>query len=162
MEDVKEAKAGEIFALFGVECASGTTFTKVNDKEIVSCSSMFVPDPVLSLSLTPKSKKTNERMLKALNRFRREDPTFHFSIDIESEELVISGMGELHLQIYCERLKREYKIDCEIGKPIVNYRESINQEIDFHYLHKKQTGGAGQYAKIMGKIEPLLDIQEEQ
>lgn len=97
MEDIKEASAGDIFAIFGIECASGTTFIKNPEKGIKSCFTMFVPEPVLSLSLRPKSKKSNDKMLKVLVRFRKEDPTFHFSIDAESEELIISGMGELHL-----------------------------------------------------------------
>jgi elongation factor G len=168
MEDIKEASSGDIFALFGIECASGTTFIKqknVNSKQptqMISLSSMYVPDPVLSLSLYPKSNKNSEKLIKALKRFMREDPTFNFNIDTESEELVISGMGELHLQIYVERLRREYKIECDIGQPIVNYRETLTGPVSFDYLHKKQSGGAGQFAKVIGNISPMLDIAEEQ
>ena len=162
MKDIESAEAGEIFALFGVECASGTTFIKDERSNMISLSTMFVPDPVLSISITPKNKSTSANLQKALKRFQREDPTFVYNIDGESDELIISGMGELHLQIYCERLKREYKIDCTVGKPIVNYREAILDKIDFSYLHKKQTGGAGQFAKIIGYAEPLKNFGDKE
>lgn len=161
MKDIESAEAGEIFALFGIDCASGTTFIKEERKEIISLSTMFVPDPVLSISIAPKQKSTSANLQKALKRFQREDPTFIYNIDNESEELIISGMGELHLQIYCERLKREYNIDCTIGKPIVNYREAILEKINFNYTHKKQTGGAGQFAKISGFVEPLKPFSDK-
>lgn len=109
MIDIKEAKAGEIFALFGVECDSGTTFVK-NNEEKVTLQSIFVPDPVVSLSLKPNKKGAINNIKKALDKFRREDPTFQYTYDEESDQMVISGMGELHLQIYCERLKREFNI----------------------------------------------------
>ena len=160
MEEVAEVGAGEIFALFGVDCASGTTFIKDEKEKVINLSTMFVPDPVLSLSLRPKSKKANDKLQKALKRFQREDPTFTFNFDAESEELQISGMGELHLQIYCERLKREYEIEVEIGAPTVNYRETVLSKIDFNYLHKKQTGGAGQFARVIGYFEPIYNIQD--
>jgi elongation factor G len=90
-----------------------------------------------------------------LNRFQREDPTFTVSHNQESEEIIISGMGELHLFVYCERIKREYDVDIAIGNPTVNYRETIGSKAQFNYLHKKQTGGAGQYAKVIGYVEPI-------
>ncbi|KAI9298688.1 translation elongation factor G [Neoconidiobolus thromboides FSU 785] len=152
MEDVDRVGAGEICALFGIECASGDTFTdgKVN----LSMTSMFVPDPVISLSLTPKTKDTGS-FSKALNRFQKEDPTFRVHLDAESKETIISGMGELHLDIYVERLKREYGVDCVTGKPQVAFRETITQKAEFNYTHKKQTGGSGQFGRVIGYIEPI-------
>lgn len=160
MQDISEVEAGDIFALFGVECSSGTTFIKDEKDKVINLSTMFVPDPVLSLSIRPKSKQANDKLQKALKRFQREDPTFSFNFDAESEELQISGMGELHLQIYCERLKREYDIEVEIGAPTVNYRETVLSKIDFNYLHKKQTGGAGQFARVIGYVEPIYNITD--
>lgn len=148
MEDVDEVYAGEICATFGVDCASGDTFT---DGELkYTMSSMFVPDPVISLSISPKTKDTN--FSKAINRFQKEDPTFVVKFDPESKETIISGMGELHLEIYVERMKREYNVECVTGKPQVAYRETITSEVPFDYTHKKQSGGAGQYAKVMGNL----------
>ncbi|CAG8542854.1 2479_t:CDS:10 [Paraglomus brasilianum] len=151
MEDVDEVGSGEICALFGIECASGDTFT---DGSIAyTMTSMFVPEPVISLSIAPKAKES-ANFSKALNRFQREDPTFRVSIDPESKETIISGMGELHLDIYVERMRREYNIDCVTGKPQVAFRETITKPAKFEYTHKKQTGGAGQYGKVVGHIEP--------
>src|SRR5947209_4759757 len=116
--------------------------------------SMFVPDPVISLSIAPKIKDSTN-FSKALNKFQREDPTFRVSYDTESKETIISGMGELHLEIYVERMRREYNVDCNTGKPQVAFRETITQRAEFSYTHKKQTGGAGQYAKVIGFIEPM-------
>ncbi|KAK9453478.1 P-loop containing nucleoside triphosphate hydrolase protein [Dipodascopsis uninucleata] len=152
MEDVTEVHAGEICATFGVDCSSGDTFT---DGSIsVAMTSMFVPEPVISLSIAPKSRD-NGNFSKAINRFQKEDPTFRVKFDSESKETIISGMGELHLEIYVERMKREYSIDCVTGQPQVAYRETILQEVDFDYTHKRQSGGAGQYAKIMGSVKPI-------
>ncbi len=152
MEDITEADAGDIIALFGVECFSGDTFT--DGRSNVAMSSMFVPEPVISLSLTPKDNRSGEQMSKALGRFVREDPTFRTHVDPESSETIISGMGELHLEIYVERMKREYGAEVETGMPQVAYRETISSRADFDYTHKKQTGGAGQYGKVAGFIEP--------
>ncbi len=113
-----------------------------------------MPEPVMSLTIKPKKQAQLEVFLKALNRFQREDPTFVVKQNAESEEIIISGMGELHLFIYCERMKREYDIDLQVGNPTVNYRETIMNKASFNYLHKKQSGGAGQYAKVVGYIEP--------
>ena len=159
MEDINETEAGDIFVLFGVQSASGDTLTTPNISGKVSLSSMFVPSPVISLQINPKNKQQIEKMTKAFNKFKREDPTFHVDIDQESEEIIISGMGELHLQIYVERLKREFDVDCEVGKPTVNYRETLSSKVEFNYLHKKQTGGAGQFARVIGHMVPLS--QEE-
>lgn len=161
MEEIDRAEAGDIFALFGTECSSGDTFISKEKEGIVSLSSMHVPDPVLSLTVTPKKKEGIDKLQKALKKFCREDPTFHFNVDSESEQLIISGMGELHLEIYAERLKREFEIPVEIGTPSVNYRETLTSKVEFNYLHKKQTGGAGQFARIIGYIEPIFDVYNQ-
>ena len=161
LEDIDEIGAGDIFALFGIDCSSGTTFTKMDKGGEISLSSMFVPDPVLSVSIKLKDKKKSEKLQKAMKRFNREDPTFTFNVDSESEELIISGMGELHLQIYAERLKREFEIDIELGAPTVNYRETISAKTAYNYLHKKQSGGAGQFARVIGYLEPINDLAEK-
>jgi elongation factor G len=116
---------------------------------------MHVPDPVMSIAIKPKKQDQLDLFLKALNRFQREDPTFIMQQNEESEEIIISGMGELHLFVYCERMKREYDIDLIVGNPTVNYRETVGSRAEFNYLHKKQSGGAGQYARVVGYIEPL-------
>eukprot|EP00239_Pterosperma_sp_CCMP1384_P004735 CAMPEP_0197854974 /NCGR_PEP_ID=MMETSP1438-20131217/25708_1 /TAXON_ID=1461541 /ORGANISM="Pterosperma sp., Strain CCMP1384" /LENGTH=693 /DNA_ID=CAMNT_0043469923 /DNA_START=326 /DNA_END=2407 /DNA_ORIENTATION=+ len=153
MQDIQSASSGDIVALFGVDCASGDTFT--DGKVKLSMTSIKVPEPVMSLAVAPKSKDGQANFSKALNRFTREDPTFTVKLDPESSETIISGMGELHLEIYIERMKREYKIDVTSGKPRVNFRERVNNRANFNYVHKKQSGGQGQYAKVMGYIEPL-------
>lgn len=152
MEDISEAHAGDIVALFGVDCFSGDTFTDGGCN--YSMSSMFVPDPVISLSITPRDGKSDTNMSKALNRFVREDPTFRSHVDPESGETIISGMGELHLDVYVERMKREFGAEVETGMPQVAYREAISTRAAFDYIHKKQTGGAGQYGRVAGFIEP--------
>ncbi len=152
MEDIISAGAGDIVALFGIDCASGDTFT--SGELDVTMSSMFVPKPVISLSVKPKDNKAMENMAKALNRFVKEDPTFQTFVDPETNDTIIKGMGELHLDIYVERMRREYKVELETGAPQVAYRESISQSANFDYTHKKQTGGAGQYGRIAGMMEP--------
>lgn len=152
MEDVNEIGSGEICATFGIDCASGNTFTDGTLK--YSMSSMYVPDAVVSLSINPKSKDSTTNFSKALNRFQKEDPTFRVKYDSESKQTVISGMGELHLAIYVERMKREYNVDCTTGKPQVAYRESITVPANFDYTHKKQSGGAGQFARVAGTLSP--------
>ncbi len=152
MEEVTEVGAGEICAVFGVECASGDTFT---DGQLgYSMTSMFVPEPVMSLSIKPKNNNHLPQFSKAIARFQREDPTFRVHFDGESEQTIISGMGELHLEVYVERMRREYKVDCETGQPQVAYRETINRRVNFDHLLKKQTGGAGDYARVVGWMEP--------
>lgn len=153
MEDIEEAPAGDIVALFGVDCASGDTFTdgKIN----VAMSSIFVPDAVISLAVEPKEKSTAANFTKALQKFRKEDPTFRVHRDEESNETIISGMGELHLEVYIERMKREFNCEVIAGQPQVAYRETIGAAAPYDYTHKKQTGGAGQFAKVVGTIEPL-------
>ncbi|KAF6147097.1 hypothetical protein GIB67_036816 [Kingdonia uniflora] len=153
MKDIQEAHAGQIVAVFGVDCASGDTFTDGSVRYTMT--SMNVPEPVMSLALSPVSKDSGGQFSKALNRFQREDPTFRVGLDAESGQTIISGMGELHLDIYVERIRREYKVDATIGKPRVNFRETVTQRATFDYLHKKQTGGQGQYGRVCGYIEPL-------
>ncbi|KAL6887597.1 P-loop containing nucleoside triphosphate hydrolase protein [Trichoderma longibrachiatum] len=152
MEDVNEVGAGEICAVFGVDCASGDTFT--DGGLPYTMSSMFVPDAVMSLSIKPKRTGDADNFSKAMNRFQREDPTFRVHVDAESEETIISGMGELHLEVYVERLKREYKTECVTGQPRVAYRETISRRADFDYLLKRQSGGPGDFARVAGYIEP--------
>jgi elongation factor G len=153
MEDIEAAGAGDIVGLFGIDCRTGDTF--VSDGPRLAMTSMFVPDPVISLSVNPVDSKAQDNMSKALNRFTKEDPTFRVNLDPESGETVISGMGELHLDVYVERMRREYSAEVETGAPQVAYREALSRRADFDYLHKKQTGGSGQYAKVVGYIEPL-------
>jgi elongation factor G len=155
MEEIESASAGDIVALFGIECASGDTFTdgSVN----VAMTAMHVPEPVISLSVKPKDNKALANLSKALGRFVREDPTFRAGVDEESGETVISGMGELHLEVYVERMRREYSVEVETGAPQVAYRETISQRAEFNYTHKKQTGGAGQFGRVAGYIEPITD-----
>jgi elongation factor G len=152
-EEIQTAEAGDIVAFYGVEASSGETFTdgKVN----VTLTSMHVPAAVISLAVAPKDRSSEANFSKALNRFTKEDPTFRVHQDEESQQTIISGMGELHLDIYMERMRREYSCDVVAGKPQVAYRETISQRAEISYTHKKQTGGSGQYAKIGGFIEPL-------
>ena len=159
MEDINEGGPGDIVALFGIDCASGDTFCGGNLNYAMS--SMYVPDPVISLSLTPKDKQAADQMSKALNRFTKEDPTFRSYVDKESNQTIIQGMGELHLEVYIERMKREYKCDVETGMPQVAYREAITQRADFNYTHKKQTGGSGQFGRVAGFIEPVTEQDYE-
>jgi len=152
MEDITRADAGDIVALFGVECRSGDTFT---DGQLrYSMSSMFVPEPVISLTVKPGDKKSQDNMSRALNRFTREDPTFRSHVDQESHETIISGMGELHLEVYLERMKREFNAEVSTGMPQVAYREAITKMSSFDYTHKKQTGGSGQFGRVAGFMEP--------
>ena len=155
MEDINEGCAGDIVALFGVDCASGDTF--VSGGINYSMASMYVPEPVISLSIAPKDKQAAMQMSKALNRFTKEDPTFRVYTDPESNETIIKGMGELHLAVYVERMKREYKCEVTVAAPEVAYRESISQKADFNFTHKKQTGGSGQYGRVAGFMEPLQE-----
>ena len=154
-KDLESATVGDIVGLIGVECASGDTLTSAGTN--LSLESIFVPDPVITLSLTPKSQEDIERMSKALHRFVREDPTLHVTNDRESNQTLISGMGELHLEIYIERMKREYNAKVYVGAPAVAYRETIARSATFDYTLKKQSGGSGQYARVIGHIEPCKE-----
>ena len=153
MEDIEQAAAGDIVALFGVDCASGDTFT---DGTInASMTSIHVPEPVIKLAVQPKDNKASANMSKALQRFTKEDPTFRTYLDEETNDTIIAGMGELHLEVYVERMKREFNAEVRTGRPQVAYRETMSMPIDFDYTHKKQTGGSGQYGKVQGRIEPV-------
>ncbi len=159
MEEIETSNSGDIVAMFGIDCASGDTFCAEGLR--LSMTSMFVPEPVISLALTPKDNKAQVNMSKALNRFTKEDPTFRAFVDPESGETIIQGMGELHLDVYVERMKREYSADVSTGQPQVAYRETVSQRAEFNYLHKKQTGGSGQYGRVAGFMEPLEDGEFE-
>jgi elongation factor G len=152
-EEIQSAEAGDIVAFYGVEASSGETFT--DGKMSVTLTSMHVPAAVISLAIQPKDRNSEANFSKALNRFTKEDPTFRVHQDEESQQTIISGMGELHLDIYMERMRREYSCDVIAGKPQVAYRETITQRADIAYTHKKQTGGSGQFARVNGFIEPL-------
>ncbi len=159
MEDISEAGAGDIVALFGIDCASGTTFT--DGKLNVNMTSMHVPDPVIDLVIEAKDRDSLSNLSKGINRFLKEDPTFKVKFDEESNQTIISGMGELHLEVYIERLKREYNVELTTGNPQVAYRETIAVRSEFNYTHKKQTGGSGQFARIGGFIEPNDEAEYE-
>ncbi|PYS01523.1 MAG: elongation factor G [Acidobacteria bacterium] len=153
MEDIQDAASGDIVALFGIDCASGDTFT--SEKIRYTMTSMHVPEPVIHLRIKAKDKKAQANFAKALQRFTKEDPTFHARVDEESAETIISGMGELHLDVYVERMKREYGAEVETGAPQVAYREAISRKAEFNHTHRKQTGGSGQYGRVAGYVEPM-------
>ena len=157
-EEIDYASAGDIVAMVGVECASGDTYC--DESVNVAMESIFVPEPVIELALKPEKQDDLVKVSKALNRFMKEDPTFRVFVDPESNETIIKGMGELHLEIYVERIKREYKASVVVGQPKVNYRESPTIAASFDYKHKKQTGGSGQYAHVVGDLIPLGEESE--
>jgi elongation factor G len=158
-QDIDSAGPGDIVAMVAVDCASGDTFCD----ERINCSleSIFVADPVISLSVAPATNADQDRMVKALNRFMKEDPTFRVATDGETGDTIISGMGELHLEVYVERMRREYNANVVVGAPKVSYREAPTREAAFDYKHKKQTGGSGQYAHVVGRLVPLAADAEE-
>lgn len=153
MEDIEAIPAGYIGALFGIDCISGDTFIAPGLN--LSMTSMFVPNPVISLAIAPKNNDARTNMSKALGRFTKEDPTFRTYVDDETNDTIIEGMGELHLEVYVERMRREYNAEVTTGKPRVAYRETITRMAEFNYIHKKQTGGAGQYGRVAGYMEPV-------
>jgi elongation factor G len=159
MEEIDSALAGDIVALFGVPCESGDTFCAEDVRWVMT--SMHVPAPVMSLAITPRDAKSRDNLGKALARFTKEDPTFRTHVDPDSGTTVIQGMGELHLEVYVERMRREHGVDVATGAPQVAYRETVSRRADFNYLHKKQTGGSGQYAKVAGFLEPHPDADYE-
>jgi elongation factor G len=158
-EDIDEANAGDIVAVLGVDCASGDTYC--SERTYCTLQNMFVPEPVIRMAIAPTTRDGADRLSKALHRFRREDPTLHVSTDEETSETIIAGMGELHLDIYVERIRREYNVEVEVGAPRVNYREAPTQAAAFNTRHRKQTGGSGQYAHIVGRLDVLPDDAEE-
>ncbi len=158
-EDIDLAEAGDIIAIVGIDCASGDTFC--GEGLNYSLENIFVPEAVIRLSIEPADRDGADRLGKALERFRREDPTFHVSSDPETNETIIAGMGQLHLEIYIERIKREYRCEVIVGQPKVAYKEMPTQDVEFNYKHKKQTGGSGQYAHVVGKLFVLPEDSEE-
>ncbi|HOI94871.1 MAG TPA: elongation factor G [Syntrophobacter fumaroxidans] len=155
MEDIESAVAGNIVALFGIDCASGDTFT--DGRVRYAMTSIHVPAPVISLAIKPRDKKAEMNMSKALARFTKEDPTFRTYLDDETNETIVCGMGELHLDVYVERMRREYQAEVETGMPKVAYRETVTRRAEFNHTHKKQTGGAGQYGRVAGFLEPYAE-----
>ena len=159
-EEVDSASAGDIVAIMGIDCASGETYASA--PKMCTLENMHVADPVIKVAVSPRERSSADKLGKALQRFRKEDPTFQVSTDEETGEVIMAGMGELHLDVYVERIRREYKIEVEVGAPKVSYRETPTKKIEFNYKHKKQSGGSGQYAHIVGEMEPLpVDGEEE-
>jgi elongation factor G len=159
MEEITQAGAGDIVAMFGIDCNSGDTFT--DGSLHVAMTAMHVPEPVVSVAVRPADSASEPRVSKALRRFSKEDPTFRVGVDPESGETIIRGMGELHLEVYLERMRREYQAKVLTSPPQVAYRETFTRRADFNYLHKKQTGGSGQYAKVAGFVEPYPQAEYE-
>ena len=158
-EDIDEAAAGDIVAVLGVDCASGDTFA--SEPRYCTLDSMYVPEPVIHMSVAPAARDGADRLGKALRQFRCEDPTFRVTNDRETGETLIAGMGELHLEIYVQRISREFGVEVEVGRPKVNYREAPTRPADFNVRHRKQTGGSGQYAHIIGTLDVLSHDADE-
>ncbi len=154
-EEMERATAGDIVAVLGVEAASGDTLAA--EPSYCTLQSMHVPEPVIKMAVSPKARDGADRLGKALARFAKEDPTFCVATNQETNETLIAGMGELHLEVYVERIRREYRVEVEVGAPKVSYREAPTKSAEFDYKHRKQTGGAGQYAHIVGRFEVLSD-----
>ena len=150
---VESAGAGDVVAVFGMECSSMDTFTDGTVQ--LTMTSMFVPKAVMSLSVRPKDMQQSGNFSKAIRKFTREDPTLRVHTDPKTNETIMSGMGELHLEIYIERMKREYNVECVVGHPSVSYKETVTSRAEFNYLHKKQSGGSGQFARVIGYVEPI-------
>ncbi len=158
-EEMDVATAGDIVAVMGVDCASGDTYAA--DPKTCVLESMYVPEPVIRVAVSPLNRDDSDRLSRALARFRKEDPTFCVQTDNETGETILAGMGELHLEVYVERIRREYKVAVEVGAPKVSYREAPTRAAEFNYKHKKQTGGSGQYAHIVGRLELLSEDADE-
>ncbi|MGA2032639.1 MAG: elongation factor G [Thermoguttaceae bacterium] len=158
-EEIDSAEAGDIVAVLGVDAASGDTYAA--EYPYCTLENMYVPEPVIKMAISPVNRDGADRLAKALQRFRREDPTLHVWTDDETSETIIAGMGELHLEIYVERIRREYSVEVEVGAPKVNYREAPTQACEFNTRHKKQTGGSGQYAHIVGRMDVLPEDAAE-
>jgi elongation factor G len=153
-EDIKEARTGDIVALAGLKgTTTGDTLCDPNNPIVLE--RMIFPEPVIEVAVEPKTKADQEKMGLALNRLAQEDPSFRVTSDPESGQTVIKGMGELHLEIIVDRMKREFKVEANVGAPQVAYRETITRTVEQDYTHKKQTGGSGQYAKVKIRFEPL-------
>jgi elongation factor G len=160
MEEITEAGSGEVVAMFGVDCRSMDTFS--DGSMNLAMSSMFVPEPVMSVSIKPAKTTMQTAFGKALNKFTKEDPTLRIRVDNDTKETILSGMGELHLEVYIMRMEREYDVECVTGPPNVSYKETIGTKQPFDWLHKKQTGGSGQYARVIGYIEPMSAADREE
>ena len=158
-EEIDSADAGDIVAVRGVDAASGDTYAGEN--KYCTLENMFIPEPVIKMAINPATRDGADKLGKALARFMRRDPTFRVTADEETAETVIAGMGELHLEIYVERIRREYKVEVEVGAPKVSYREAPTAKAEYNFKHKKQTGGSGQFAHIVGYLEPLPEDSEE-
>jgi elongation factor G len=158
-EDLDQANTGDIVAVMGMDCASGDTLC---DPQInLSLEQIHAAEPVISLAIRPSKSADRDKLSKAINRFTKEDPTFHSRYDEETGDTIISGMGELHLEVYVERMRREYQCNIEVDRPKVSYREAPTQQVDFNYKHKKQTGGSGQFAHVIGRMLPASDDAQE-
>jgi len=158
-EEVQEASAGDIVAVLGVDCASGDTYA--SQYPYCTLQSIYVPEPVIQMAIAPLARDGADRLGKALQRFRREDPTFQVTNEPETGQTLIAGMGELHLEIYVQRIRREFGVEVEVGRPKVNYREAPTRAAEFNVRHRKQTGGSGQYAHVIGRLDVLPEEAEE-
>lgn len=154
MDDVSQVFAGDICAFFGLDCASGDSFV-LDKTQQLSMESIYVPEGVISMSIKPKLKKDTDNFAKAVQRFTKEDPTYRVWYDNDNKETLASGMGELHLEIYAQRMEREYNCPVEMGKPKVAFRETLLRDVPFDYWHRKQSGGRGEYARVIGHMEVL-------
>ncbi|MCA9062624.1 MAG: elongation factor G [Planctomycetaceae bacterium] len=152
-EEIQSAGPGDIIGVLGIDCASGDTFT---DKSLqCSLESMFVPEPVVQLSIEVVRNDDQGKLAKALDAFRREDPTFRVSTDPETGQTLIAGMGQLHLDVYLEKLQRDYACECRTGRPRVAWRQCPTRPVHFHHIFKKMTGGPGQFGQIQGTMTPI-------
>ncbi len=158
-EEITEAHAGDIVAVLGSDGASGDTYAP--EPKYVQLQKMFVPEPVIQLAINPLERSGADRLSKAIGRFIREDPTLRVKVDQETGETLISGMGELHLEVYVQRIRREYDVEVEVGQPKVSYREAPTCAAKFDYRHRKQSGGSGQYAHIVGEFGVLAEDADE-
>ena len=158
-EEIAEAAAGDIVAVMGIDAASGDTYAE--QRNTVQLRNMFVPEPVIQMAIRPLDREGAARLAKALGRFRNEDPTLRITTDEETGETLIAGMGELHLEVYVQRIRREYRVEVEVGAPKVSYREAPTRAAPFEVRHRKQTGGSGQYAHIIGRFELLPEDVED-
>ncbi len=158
-EEISEAAAGDIVAVMGLDAASGDTYAA--QRNFAQLQNMFVPEPVIQMAISPADREGAARLAKALQRFRNEDPTLRVTNDEETSETLIAGMGELHLEVYVQRIRREYRVEVEVGAPKVSYREAPTRNAKFDVRHRKQTGGSGQYAHIVGRFEVLPEDAEE-
>ena len=158
-EDIDSAVAGDIVGVVGIDCASGDTFAA--DGCDVLMENIVVAPPVMRLSIAPERREDADKLGKALDRFRRQDPTFHVVSDPQTGETIIAGMGQLHLDVYVERLRDECKCPCIVGRPSVTYKERPTKTVEFEHRLKKQTGGPGSFAHIVGRMEPLPEDCED-